>query len=399
MQNRSNSYSIIGGGVIGYSIGIAILNAFPDAKVQIVEKESSIGAHASGRNSGVLHAGFYYSPETLKAQFCKTGNIAMKKFIKKNGLAIREIGKVVVARNNNENLYLDTLSERGYENGIEIELLDASQLPKFEPLATTHGRFLWSPTTSVANPNEVLEALDRTFKQMGGRVSLGQKVELINHMGEIISTNKSAQADFYINCAGAHALKLAHLVGLGRDFAMIPFSGAYREVAAEKLPLRTLVYPVPSLINPFLGVHFTLTTRNTVKIGPTAMPVFGAEQYNFKSSLRNLDSRDTFRGVAAMFNADPRSFVNLARSGYGQLILKKIREDAATLVPSVGSVQGWKKMKPGIRAQLVRLEDGKLEQDFVVRSKNNSLHVLNAVSPGWTCAPSFADWIVKNYIV
>ena len=162
---------IIGAGAIGFSIGIAYLDANPGKKVLLADKENHIGKHASGRNSGVLHAGFYYSPESLKAKFCRDGNVELRKIAKKYSIPIRDVGKVVVARNGEENLRLDELFERGLQNGVDLELLDEQSLNQFEPLAQTTNRFLWSPTTAVGNPNDVIKKLAEKFTKSGGSFS------------------------------------------------------------------------------------------------------------------------------------------------------------------------------------------------------------------------------------
>lgn len=160
---------ILGGGAVGISVGIAYLDAFPSSTVVIVDKEDQIGKHASGRNSGVLHAGFYYSPELLKAKFCHDGNRALRALAKKHAIPLREVGKVVVARNEEEDSRLESLFDRGTQNGVELELLDESQLSKYEPLAITKNRFLWSPTTAVSDPMLVISALRQEFECLGGK--------------------------------------------------------------------------------------------------------------------------------------------------------------------------------------------------------------------------------------
>ncbi len=389
---------IIGAGAIGFSIGIAYLESNPGKKVVVADKENQIGEHASGRNSGVLHAGFYYSPESLKAKFCREGNAELRKIAKTYSIPIRDVGKVVVARNNEENLRLDKLFERGLQNGVELELLDEQSLKQFEPLAKTTGRFLWSPTTAVSDPGMIINALKIEFERLGGAVALTVKVELVEISGMIYESSNTYDAKFIVNAAGAQADRISRQINVGIEYAMLPFMGVYRTTNQSQLPLQRLVYPVPHPINPFLGVHFTLTIDGLVKIGPTAIPIFGREQYALNTGWSISDSIQALKGATALIKGKSHNFGAILKSEWPKVFLKKLVTESTELVPSAHNVRRWDKKPPGIRAQLVHLPSGKLEQDFVAKKYLNSLHVLNAVSPGWTSAIPFGKWIVDEYI-
>ena len=389
---------IIGAGAIGFSIGIAYLDANPGKKVLIADKEIQIGKHASGRNSGVLHAGFYYSPESLKAKFCREGNTELRRIAKKYDIPIRDVGKVVVARNEEENLRLDKLFERGLQNGVDLELLDEQSLKQFEPLAQTTCRFLWSPTTAVSDSGMMINALRKEFERLGGSVVLAERIDLVEVSGMIHESNKTYDAKFIVNAAGAQADRISRNINVGLEYAMLPFMGVYRATNQSQLPLQRLVYPVPHPINPFLGVHFTLTINGLVKIGPTAIPVFGREQYAFNTGWSISDSIQALKGATALIKGESHNFGAILKSEWPKVILKKLVKESTELVPNAHSVNRWDKKPPGIRAQLVHLPTGKLEQDFVAKKYLNSVHVLNAVSPGWTSAIPFGKWIVDEYI-
>jgi L-2-hydroxyglutarate oxidase len=389
---------IIGGGAIGFSIGIAFLEANPGKRVVVTDKENQIGKHASGRNSGVLHAGFYYSPESLKAKFCREGNAELRKIAKTHNIPIREVGKVVVARDDEENLRLEKLFERGTQNGVELELLDAHLLKKYEPLAKTTSRFLWSPTTAVSDPGLIINALRLEFERLGGIVALSVKVELVEVSGMIYESSQTYDAKFIVNAAGAQADRISRQVNVGVEYAMLPFMGVYRTTKQNNLPLQRLVYPVPHPINPFLGVHFTLTIDGLVKIGPTAIPIFGREQYALKTGWSISDSIQAIKGATSLIKGESHNFGAILKSEWPKVFLKNLVEESSELVPSAQNVRRWDKKPPGIRAQLVHLPTGKLEQDFVAKKYLNSLHVLNAVSPGWTSAIPFGKWIVDEYL-
>ena len=389
---------IIGAGAIGFSIGIAYLEANPGKKVVVADKEKQIGEHASGRNSGVLHAGFYYSPESLKAKFCREGNAELRKIARKYSIPIRDVGKVVIARNDEENLRLDQLFERGLQNGVELELLDEQSLKQFEPLAKTKSRFLWSPTTAVSDPGLIINALKTEFEHIGGVLALAVKVELAEVSGMIYESSQTYDAKFIVNAAGAQADRISRRINVGLEYAMLPFMGVYRTISQNKLPLQRLVYPVPHPINPFLGVHFTLTIDGLVKIGPTAIPVFGREQYAFNTGWSISDSFQALKGATALVKGESHNFGAILKSEWPKVVLKQLVRESTELVPSANNVRRWDKKPPGIRAQLVHLPSGKLEQDFVAKKYLNSLHVLNAVSPGWTSSIPFGKWIVDEFV-
>ena len=367
-------------------------------KVIIAEKEKNLGVHASGRNSGVLHAGFYYSPESLKAKFCKDGNLELRKIAKKHNIPVLNTGKVIVARNSEENKELDLLYARGLKNGVDLEIKDSKDLGKFEPLAKSHERFLWSPTTGVSDPNALTEALAKDFINLGGVINFDSRINLTESKGEIRDTTGTYNATIIVNAAGAQADRISRSIGVGLDYAMLPFMGLYRATESKYLPLKTLVYPVPNKTNPFLGVHFTLTIDQKVKIGPTAIPVFGREQYSLFENWSISDIGQSLKAIYSILSGKELKIMSLARSEVPKFFEAKLVKESAELVPNAAFVSKWKSKPPGIRAQLVHLPSKNLELDFVVDKYKNSVHILNAVSPGWTSAISFGRWVSKNWV-
>lgn len=389
---------ILGAGAVGISVGIAYLDAYPGSTVVIADKENEIGKHASGRNSGVLHAGFYYSPESLKAKFCHEGNRALRALVKKHSIPLREVGKVVVARNLEEDSRLESLFERGTQNGVELELLEESKLSKYEPLAVTKNRFLWSPTTAVSDPKLVIFALRQEFEALGGQIHLTERINLNISGNEVHDSNNKYDSKLIVNAAGAQADRISREINIGDEYAMLPFMGVYRYTRQDHLPLKRLVYPVPHPINPFLGVHFTLTVDGLVKIGPTAIPIVGREQYSIREGWSLVDLVQAAKGATSLINGESHNLVSILKSEWPKIMLSRLVQESAELVPTAIGVKQWKKKPPGIRAQLVHLPSGKLEQDFVVRRYLNSVHILNAVSPGWTSAIPFGRWLVEKYL-
>jgi L-2-hydroxyglutarate oxidase len=394
---RSHDIVIAGGGIVGLAISRALLLNQPRLKVLVIEKEEVLGSHASGRNSGVLHAGFYYTPESLKAKFCRDGNAEIRKLAERHSIPIRDVGKVVVARDEEQLARLEILFKRGEENGVQLKFLDAGDLVKYEPLARTHGAFLWSPTTGVSDPAKMIKALANEVLALGGEIRYGSPVE-VGPGRELSVDGEDLNTRYLVNAAGSQSDRIAHKFNSGLEYSMIPFMGVYRAVAEEKLPLRCLVYPVPHPINPFLGVHFTLTSDFKVKIGPTAIPILGREQYQITEGWALADIQSTLKGLASMFRHGAHDLPALIRAEWPKVLTSTLVREASELVPSVASVKGWKRKPPGIRSQLIHRPTGRLEQDFIVEHGTNSTHILNAVSPGWTSALPFGHYVSQGIL-
>jgi L-2-hydroxyglutarate oxidase len=390
---------IIGAGVVGLSTGIALLQSRPSLTVMIAEKEREIARHASGRNSGVIHAGFYYSPNSLKAKFCRDGNFELRKLAKKYGIPVKDVGKVVVAKNEDEDSRLGTLFERGIANGVELEIHPQEKLKDFEPLAITHNRFMWSPNTGISDSISIANAMRDEFLSLGGEIYFNTKVNLTESRGEIHDSSNQFIFKHVVNAAGAQADRISRSVGIGTEYAMLPFMGVYRATSEKNLPLQRLVYPVPHPINPFLGVHFTLTIDGKVKIGPTAIPIAGREQYSFTEGWSGSDIAQALKGMKSLITGDSHDFGAILKSEWPKIIQKLLVKESTEIVPKAVGVKDWHRKPPGIRAQLVHLPTGKLEQDFVVTSQANATHVLNAVSPGWTSSIPFGRYLADEIIL
>jgi L-2-hydroxyglutarate oxidase LhgO len=397
-QSETYDFAIIGGGIIGVAIGIALLEKNPTKKVIILEKESRPGVHASGRNSGVIHAGFYYSPESLKAKFCKDGNSEITKYCKDNDLPFNNLGKVVVTKDETEVTRLHKLFETGLINKIEIELHPAEKLRDFEPAANSFGDFIWSPTTSIADPNKLIISLVEKYQRLGGEINFKSKSELkLNNTEVSLFVNGSQfKASRIINAAGGMAATIARNVGVGKQYLCLPFLGSYRKSDSASNSIRRLIYPVPNPVNPFLGVHTTNTLNGDLKIGPTAFPVIGKEQYRLVDGFTFKELNEFIAASWAMFNSKKTDFPELAKTELLKQFESKILNSSKHLSDVISLQKDWKKHPGGIRSQIVNVETKELEMDYIVTSDKNATHVLNAVSPGWTSALPFARWIVES---
>jgi len=370
--NKEFDYIVIGAGIVGISLGLAILERSPEKKVLIIDKESKPGVHASGRNSGVLHAGFYYSPDSLKAKFCRLGNLELKNFCKENNIPILETGKVVVCQSKSDVSKLEDLFRRGVANGVD--------------------------TTAVGNPKLVISQLAEKFIKSGGKFQFNCSAKLVSANDQVLieTIYGTYSAASIINSAGAYAANLARQVNVGNQYACLPFLGAYKKSKLVDSNPRRLVYPVPNPINPFLGVHTTNTLNGEIKIGPTAFPVIGKEQYKLSNGFNGSEFLEFYKAAKALFKSDSVDLIGLAREEFVKLFTKPLLNKTNKLTNSLNSNKQWSKYPAGIRAQIINLETKTIEMDYIVQSDKNVVHILNAVSPGWTSAIPFTRWVVEN---
>jgi len=387
--------AVIGGGIVGLALADAWLARQPGASVVVFDKEDHLGAHASGRNSGVLHAGFYYAPESLKARLTRQGNQLLREFCAERAVPVREAGKVVVITSEDQHPALVELHRRGRANGVNVELVDERGLAELEPLARTIGTALWSPNTAVADPLAVVESLAGRVRERGGEVRLSSPVVAAAAGWVRIADGKRIGAGHVINAAGLHADTVAHWFGFGRDYDMLPFKGLYWYGTWTPNRLQRHVYPVPDPRNPFLGVHLTVTVDGRAKVGPTAIPALWREDYG---GVRNLVPSEALK-IASLYprflTSKHHDVPGLLRSELPKYLRRHLVEQAAALVPSVTPAQFTIKGRPGVRAQLLHRSSGRLEMDFVVEGDSRSTHMLNAVSPAWTSSLAVADYVVS----
>ncbi len=387
---------VIGGGIVGLALADAWLEREPGASVVVFDKEDHLGAHASGRNSGVIHAGFYYAPASLKARLTRQGNELLRDFCAERGVLVRETGKVVVITGEDQYPALVELHRRGVANGVDLELIDEAGLFDLEPLARTLGAALWSPNTAVANPLEVVEALAARVRERGGRVVLSSPVRAAGRGWVRTERGERITAGHVINAAGLHADEVAQWFGFGVDYRMLPFKGLYWYGTWEPNRLRRHVYPVPDPRNPFLGVHLTVTVDGHAKVGPTAIPALWREDYG---GFGGFDPGEALKiaGLYPRFLTSAHHDVpGLLRSELPKYSRRHLVQQAAALVPSVTPESFSLKGRPGVRAQLLHKPSGRLEMDFVVEGDADSTHMLNAVSPAWTSSLAVGRYVVDG---
>ncbi len=393
--NKHPDFLIIGAGIVGLTLALELKKQFTDSSITIIEKETEPGSHASGRNSGVLHAGFYYTADSLKAKLCRDGNFAWRQYSEEKGLTINHCGKLVVARNKEELNGLDELYKRGQINNVELEMITAEQASEIETHAYTYERALWSPTTATVNPKEVMQSVQKEIYEAGiDLLNDTAYVEKIND--KVITSNGEFEPGYIINAAGLYADKIARDYNFSQDYNILPFKGLYLYANNDGLKLKTNVYPVPDLSNPFLGVHFTVTAENKTKIGPTAIPAFWRENYSGLEQFSLNEMLDIIKIDSSLFLANNFGFRKLALREMQKYSKKKLVQLAGTLLNNINQNDFKLWGKPGIRAQLINLRTKQLEMDFKFEGDNKSFHVLNAVSPAFTCALPFSELLVSE---
>jgi L-2-hydroxyglutarate oxidase len=388
-------FLVIGGGIVGVAVAREVRRRHPDATVTLLEKEPACGRHASGRNSGVLHAGFYYSADSLKARFTRDGNAALRNYCREKNLPLNECGKLVVARTAADHPQMDELLRRGAANGVTLESITEAEARTIEPRVKTCERAIWSPNTATADPAAVIMAMRDDAEREGVRFALGTAFR--RRRGNDVETSQGRwSAGYVINCAGLHADRIARQFGFSTHYTILPFKGLYLYGDEPAGALRTNVYPVPDLRNPFLGVHFTVTVDGHAKIGPTAIPAFWREQYAGLAGFSVRDLAEIARLQLGLLFSAGFEFRRLAVEELAKYNRRHLVSLAGLLAEGV-RVENYRRWgRTGIRAQLLDTRTRKLEMDFVLEGDDRSIHVLNAVSPGWTCSIPFAGYVADE---
>lgn len=394
---RKYNYLIIGSGIIGLSIAREIRKNEPGASILLIDKENDTACHASGRNSGVLHAGFYYPADSLKARFTAAGNAAMKDYCLQKTLPVNACGKLVVAQDDRQAAQLEDLCGRGTANGVKVRLVSADAARDLEPNVKTHKLALYSPDTATIDPKQICLSLKKDLMQGGVGFSF-QTTYLCRREQTVLTTQGEFLAGMIINCAGLHADTIARDFAFGHNYTIMPFKGVYLNYTKNTSDIRVNIYPAPDPRNPFLGVHFTKAVDGRIKIGPTAMPAFGRENYH---GIENLHVEETpeilfWQGVLFLLNAF--HFRDLTLEELKKHDRNSLIALAQKMVQHIDPEGFTEYACPGIRAQLIHKRTRALVQDFVVEGDSQSIHILNAVSPAYTCAFPFAKFVYDTYV-
>jgi (S)-2-hydroxyglutarate dehydrogenase len=389
-------FAVIGGGIVGLAVARELHRSHPGAKVALLEKEPGFGRHQSTHNSGVLHAGLYYKPGSVKARMAVAGIRKMTEYCQHHRIAHEICGKLVVATDEVEIGRLRNLHERGRQNGlVGLAWLERDAMREIEPHAAGLAG-LRVPQEGIVDYRGVCDALERDNRAAGTELHTGAKVEKIlpDGRGHLLRTPRAeVKADFIVNCAGLHSDRVGELAGETREIRIVPFRGEYYQLKASAQHLvKHLIYPVPDPVFPFLGVHFTRLIEGGIEAGPNAVLAFAREGYT-KTKLNPVDLVDAlaFRGLWK-FMGQHRAMVwqEVRRSFSRRLFCQSLQR----LVPAVQE-SDLETGGAGVRAQAMS-PDGTLVQDFALIERPNALHVLNAPSPAATASLALAEEITRR---
>jgi L-2-hydroxyglutarate oxidase LhgO len=386
-------YAIVGAGVIGNALARK-LGQEKRGSVIVLDKEPSMGLHASGRNSGVIHSGFNYLPGTLKSQFCIAGSRLLREYAKSRNVPHKVCGTYVVANTKNEERALYALFGQGVNAEVpDLQMLSTSETQSHLP-AIKARTALFSPTGAIIDSKALVDRLAEDARKTGVTYCLSERV-LHAEPGIIHTEKKEFRAKTIVNCAGLYADKIAHMFGVAQDLRIIPFRGEYHEIVDPSLSLGTMVYQAPLKPEyPFLGVHFTPTLDGKILAGPNSVLALGRESYKGKVNLAETWDMVKTRNFWKMVSS--KSFIALAMSNAATSLSERaFSEEINGLLRKSIKPESLRPYRAGIRAQLVD-EKGTMLDDLVVMPGPQSLHVLNAVSPGMTSSLAFADQLASR---
>ena len=390
-------FAIVGAGIVGLAAAREILRARPRSSIIILEKERAVAWHQTGHNSGVIHAGIYYAPGSLKARLCREGAAATKAFCAEQGIKFETCGKLLVATNGGERIQMDALFERAKQNGIEALRIDRAGLMRLEPNITGVGA-LGIPSTGIVDYRKVASAFAQIVTAQGADLQLGAEVIAIRenpHAVEISTPEQSWRARSLIVCAGLQSDRLAKLAGMRIDHRIVPFRGEFYTLPKSRAGLiNRLIYPIPDPKLPFVGIHLTRTIDGRIIAGPNAVLGFAREGYGkFSFSRRDVFDYMAFPGFWKVIGTHLASGVEEMRNSlWKQGYLAQCRKYCPSL--SLGDLQPG---VAGIRAQAV-LRDGTLVEDFLFAETARMLHVCNAPSPAATSAIPIARMITGKVL-
>ncbi|MBG73357.1 MAG: L-2-hydroxyglutarate oxidase [Chloroflexi bacterium] len=391
--------SIIGGGIVGLATAMYAKEKYPEKTICVFEKENILAKHQTGNNSGVIHAGIYYQPNSQKAKFCWPGSLLLRKFCDQNEIEYEMCGKLIIATKEDEIERLNNLHERGLKNGVEgLELIDKQKIKEIEPYVEAI-KGLWSPNTGIIDYKKLTEAYANIFNNNGGLILKNHELMNIeeNDKSLILETNIGEyETNYLINCSGLFADRVAKMMDLDFDVRIVPFRGEYYTLTNESEKMvNGLIYPVPDPDLPFLGVHFTKRINGEVEAGPNAVMAYSREGYKkFDINLKDMYESFSYPGFWKMVKSNWKTGLS---EQYRSLNKLKFVKSLQTLIPSISS-KDLTNPGAGVRAQAID-KNGNLLQDFSIVKTNNSLHVLSAPSPGATSSLKIAEHLMNEITI
>ncbi|XP_012530193.1 L-2-hydroxyglutarate dehydrogenase, mitochondrial [Monomorium pharaonis] len=400
---------IVGGGIVGCATAREMMMRHPNMKMAIVEKENDLARHQTGHNSGVVHAGIYYTPGSMKAKLCVEGLKLSYEYFCKNNIPHKKVGKLIVAQNPAQIKRIDDLFDRGTKNKVpDLQIVEKDCISKYEPKCQGE-KAIWSPWTGIVDWAVVCKSFAEDFRKMGGEIFLNFEVtgftEIVESKGKsqlvpisVHSKNRCIPTKYVLTCAGLHSDRLAVMTGCDLSPRIVPFRGEYLLLSDSKKHLCTTnVYPVPDPRFPFLGVHFTPRVNGDIWLGPNAVLAFAREGYSwFDINVRDCIEMAKFPGLYKLcFRYFVPGCMEMIKSIFYQLAVKDLQK----FIPEV-TYQDVKRGPAGVRAQAMD-RDGKLVDDFVFDTGTGTigsrvLHCRNAPSPAATSSMAIAKFIADK---
>lgn len=387
--------AVIGGGIVGLATAFQLSESNPARRIVVLEKESSVASHQTGRNSGVIHSGIYYRPDSLKAENCREGKKALVGFCEQHEITYEICGKVIVAVSSDEIPRLEAIYQRGVENGVACELIGRERLLELEPHCAGI-RGIHVPDAGIVDYKGVSEVLSTVVQTREGEVRLNYEVRSVHASGDTVVLQSDADevaARCVINCAGLQADLVGRLGGDIPEIQVVPFRGEYYELVPESRHLcKNLIYPVPDPAYPFLGVHFTRMYDGRVECGPSAIMAFAREGYSFGTfRLRDALEILSYRGFWKLARQHWRKGVSEVRQSLSK---KYYLSTLQRLVPEVG-IGDIVPAPAGVRAQALR-PDGSMVEDFLIQRNGRVINVYNAASPAATACLNIGK-VIASY--
>lgn len=398
-MQRSYDSIVVGGGVTGLSIARALKLNNPSTSVLVIEKEAIVAMHASGRNSGVLHSAINYPAGSLKARLCLDGHRKMREFCEQEKIAVNACGKIIVPATEREDQALESLLQQAATNQVQASIIDQPELQEREPAVVSFsGRALRVENSAVVHPGEVMMALHDELLRLGVEFKFSELVVDIRLDRKILATNKDAyNFGTLYNASGMYADRLAHLCGVGEDYRMLAIRGRYYELAEKSnIDIRGLVYTVADPELAFSDVHFTPRGDGHVLLGPSAVVALGREHY---LGMRGIELNELRAGalyLSGLLFSTESKLKSFALKQMKQSGKQRLYQSASMIVPALKKEYLVATRKIGLRAQLLDTQTNQMEMDFKVLQAQNSVHVLNAPSPGFTSALSFGEYVVES---
>lgn len=397
---RRYDFLIVGSGIVGLVLALKLKAKFANKEILMLDKEADSVQHGTGRNSGVIHSGIYYPQNTLRAKYCISGSKQLKNYVKENNLWIDECGKILLPSSKKSMLNIDVLLERAADNGIVAERIDKKRMLELEPNANPFfEEGIHVPFTSIVDPKEVALSIVSDVKKKGVEIIYNSEVTDIDSSQGKVSTNESSYlADVIINSAGLQAERIAKISSLKSEYSFLPFKGKYWELNSG-IKLSKLLYPVPDLSLPFLGIHTVHNKDGKIYIGPSSTPVFGRENYSGSKNIKIKEALFLMFSFALKIIFNVNGLRSLALRELKLISLSGVYKEARNLLTGIKRSQlCLSEKKVGIRSQIFDKDNKSLVSDFVVKKDKRIIHILNAISPAFTASFGLADFIIENVL-